>query len=70
MTISHSCCPGKTEMRPPEFEKGNTHMLPKKVMQEWVCTGCRTVIYTLEPDVTPVRWYDPAGTHNILREGG
>jgi hypothetical protein len=65
MTISHSCCPGKIEMQPPEFARGATHVLPKGVMQEWICSGCRTVIYTLEPaERAPVT--DP---YNILGGG-
>lgn len=50
MDITHSCCPGKTNIEAPKFELTETLHLTKGPYQQWTCKGCKTVIYVFGMD--------------------
>ena len=54
MDITHSCCPGKTNIYAPMFELTQTLNLARGTMHEWTCKGCKTVIYVTKLSGTDV----------------
>jgi hypothetical protein len=50
LEIAHSCCPGKTDINAPMFEKTDNAITTQKgTMQLWTCKGCKTVIIMAHP---------------------
>lgn len=47
--IAHSCCPGKRDINAPSFEWKNVLQVRQGWLHEYICKGCKTVIFVLMP---------------------
>ena len=51
LELMHSCCPGKTDIHAPEFKLIHTTPLVKGDLDEWECSGCKTVVLVFRKQI-------------------
>ena len=56
--LSHSCCPGKTNIVPPRLVRRDVLTLSKGTLEDWHCEGCKAVILVFH--------LKDAGSHETL----